>query len=108
MAPRHDLVGMQKDRNAQFMIAEVEEIMIPADKAQYFQDKVVEEKQEVESSVKVDTKEYVIQAGDTLWGIAKREYGDGNQWKRIYEFNKDAISNPNKPKKGQKIQIPIE
>ena len=30
VAPITDLVGMQKDRNAQFMIAEVEEIMIPA------------------------------------------------------------------------------
>ncbi|MBI3990784.1 MAG: OmpA family protein, partial [Candidatus Omnitrophica bacterium] len=29
VAPITDLVGMQKDRNAQFMIAEVEEVMIP-------------------------------------------------------------------------------
>ncbi len=29
IAPIGDLVGMQKDRNAQFMIAEVEEVMIP-------------------------------------------------------------------------------
>ena len=36
------------------------------------------------------------------------EYGDGKQWKRIYEFNKDVIANPNRPKKGTKIQIPIE
>ncbi len=108
LAPVKDIVGMQKDRNAQFMIAEVEEVMIPAEKAQYFQDKVVEERQEVESAVKVDTKEYTIQAGDTLWAIAKREYGNGNQWKRIYEFNKEIIPNPNKPKKGLKIQIPIE
>ena len=108
LAPVTDIVGMQKDRNAQFMIAEVEEVMIPADQANLYQDKTIEEKQEVESAVKVSTKEYVIQKGDTLWAIAAKEYGDGRQWKRIYEFNKDVIANPNRPKKGTKIQIPIE
>ncbi len=108
LAPKGDLVGMQKDRNAQFMIAEVEEVMIPADKADLFQDKEIEEKQELEGQVRVSTKEYVIQSNDTLWAIAQREYGDGRQWKRIYEFNQDVISNPNKPKKGTRIQLPIE
>ena len=108
LAPTHDIVGMQKDRNAQFMIAEVEEVMIPADKANLFEDRVIEEKQEVESAVKVSEKDYVIQSGDTLWDIAKREYGDGRQWKRLYEYNTDVISNPNKPRKGTKIRIPIE
>jgi len=108
MAPTHDIVGMQKDRNAQFMIAEVEEVMIPADKADLFEDKQFEEKEEITGQIRVSTKDYVIQSGDTLWDIAKREYGDGKQWKRIYEFNKDVISNPNRPRKGTRIQIPIE
>ncbi len=109
MAPTHDLVGMQKDRNAQFMVAEVEEVMIPASQASQFgETNTVEEKHDIESSVKVDVKDYTIQKGDTLWAIAEKEYGDGRQWKRIYEFNKDVISNPNRPKKGTKIQIPIE
>ncbi len=108
LAPVHDLVGMQKDRNAQFMIAEVEEVMIPASKASLYQDKVIEEKEDIESAVKVSSKDYVIQPGDTLWKIAEREYGNGMQWKRLYEFNKDVISNPDRPKKGTKIKIPIE
>ena len=63
---------MQKDRNAQFMVAEVEEVMIPADKAEYFGEKpkVVEQKQELTGEVRVGEKEYTIQAGDTLWKIA--------------------------------------
>ena len=69
---------------------------------------VIEEKQEVESPVKVDTKDYVIKSGDTLWAIAKAEYGDGRQWKRIYEFNKEELPDPNRPKKGTHIKIPIE
>lgn len=39
LAPTHDIVGMQKDRNAQFMIAEVEEVMIPAAKASLYQER---------------------------------------------------------------------
>ncbi|MBI4432192.1 MAG: OmpA family protein [Candidatus Omnitrophica bacterium] len=109
MAPRTDLVGMQKDRNAQFMIAEVEEVMIPSSQAGLYEDKkVVEERQLFEGDIKVDTREVTIQQGDTLWSIAKREYGDGRQWKRIYEFNKDLLPNPDRPKKGTKIKIPIE
>ncbi len=109
IAPTSDLEGMQKDRNAQFMVAEVEEIMIPASQASLFEDKkVVEEEQTFEGEVRVDTRDYVIQKGDTLWDIAEKEYGDGKQWKRIYEFNKDVISNPDRPKKGTKIKIPIE
>ncbi len=114
LAPKNDLVGMQKDRNAQFMIAEVEEVMIPADKAGAFGEatdsapKVVQEEKSIEGSIKVDVKEYVIQKGDTLWAIAKKEYGDGLQWKRIYEFNKDVIANPDRPKRGTRIKIPIE
>jgi len=112
LAPTNDIVGMQRDRNAQFMIAEVEEVMIPASKAEYFQekmqDKVIEERQTLEGEIKVDIKEYVIQSGDTLWGIAEREYGDGRQWRRLYQFNKDVIADPNRPKKGTSIRIPIE
>lgn len=108
LAPTNDLEGMQMDRNAQFMVAEVEEIMIPADQAYLYEDKIIEEKVTLEGEIKVSTKEYTIQKGDTLWGIAAREYGDGKQWKRLYEFNKDVISNPDRPKKGTKIQIPFE
>ncbi len=108
MAPTDDIVGMQKDRNAQFMIAEVEEVMIPAEKAHLFQDKIIEERKDMEGAIKVATKDYVIQEGDSLWKIAKEEYGNGMQWKRIYEFNKDVISNPDRPRKGTRIKIPIE
>lgn len=108
MAPKGDIVGMQKDRNAQFMVAEVEEVMIPADKAKFFEDKVIEEKEELEGEVKVGFKEYVIQSGDSLWKIAEREYGNGRQWKRIYDFNRDVISNPDRPRKGTTIKLPIE
>ena len=111
-----DLVGMQKDRNAQFIIAEVEEVMIPQPE-QLPKEEVhptedgkylLEKKEEVESEVKVQTKEYTVKKNDTLWGIAQHELGNGYRWKYLYELNKDEIQNPNKLKAGEIITIPIE
>jgi len=117
VAPITDLVGMQKDRNAQFMIAEVEEVMIPAPDLPQIQQEakpveegkyIIEKEEHVESAVKVSQKEYVIQKGDSLWKIAEKELGSGHRWKYLYELNKERIKNPNKLKAGQKITIPIE
>jgi len=117
ISPVTDIVGMQKDRNAQFMVAEVEEVMMPykgenppePDAQMVEEDKyVVEKEEEVESEINVSTKEYTVKQGDTLWEIAAKECGSGYRWKNIYELNKDKIKNPNKLKKGTKILIPIE
>lgn len=115
VAPVGDLVGMQKDRNAQFMIAEVQEVMIPyegqppEEAKPTAEGQFIEEKNEsVESEVKVSTKEYIVQKNDSLWKIAEKELGSGHRWKNLYEFNKDRVKNPNKLKKGQKIIIPVE
>lgn len=40
---------------------------------------------------KESAKAYTIQSGDTLWNIAKQEYGDATDWKNIYEANKSTI-----------------
>ncbi|MBI2447200.1 MAG: OmpA family protein [Candidatus Omnitrophica bacterium] len=116
VAPITDLVGMQKDRNAQFIIAEVEEIMLPypgepeiseakkIDEGKF----LIEEEKEIESNIKVGTKEYIIKKGDTLWKIARKEIGNGNRWEYLYKMKKDRIKNPNKLKPGQKIIIPVE
>lgn len=34
---------------------------------------------------------YTIKSGDTLWGIARRELGDGAKWKTIYTANRQVI-----------------
>jgi outer membrane protein OmpA-like peptidoglycan-associated protein len=116
IAPVTDIVGMQKDRNAQFMIAEVEEVMIPyPDIADYHDAKklsegkfLVQESRQLESAIKVATKEYVVQEGDSLSKIAKQQLGAAHRWHYLYELNKDRIKDPNRLKKGQKIIIPIE
>ena len=37
------------------------------------------------------SKSYKIKSGDTLWGIAKKFYGNGAKWKKIYNANKSVI-----------------
>jgi nucleoid-associated protein YgaU len=49
---------------------------------------------------------YVVVKGDTLSGIAKREYGNANKWPTIYEANKDVIKDPDLIYPGQQLRIP--
>ena len=52
------------------------------------------------------TKIYEVVSGDSLSKIAKREYGNANEWKRIYEANRDILKDPDKIYPGQKLKIP--
>jgi nucleoid-associated protein YgaU len=45
----------------------------------------------------------VVAKGDSLSKIAERFFGDYNGWQRIYEANKDQITNPNLIFVGQKL-----
>jgi nucleoid-associated protein YgaU len=52
-------------------------------------------------------KSYTIQSGDSLSKIAKREYGNANDWRRIFEANQDTIKDPDKIFPGKTIKIPL-
>lgn len=47
-----------------------------------------------------------VQPGSSLWELAKRNYGEGNQYIRIYTANKDQIKNPDLIYPGQIFEIP--
>lgn len=49
---------------------------------------------------------HVVQSGDTLWAIAKKYYGNGAQYTKIFNANKDKIKNPNLIYPGQQLVIP--
>jgi nucleoid-associated protein YgaU len=49
---------------------------------------------------------YTVVAGDTLRSIAQRFYGDANQWPRIFNANRDQISNPDVISVGWVLTIP--
>lgn len=49
---------------------------------------------------------YTVEAGDSLWAIAEKFYGSGNDWSRIFEANSDQIANPDAIQPGQTLRIP--
>ncbi|MFB3923697.1 MAG: LysM peptidoglycan-binding domain-containing protein [Terriglobia bacterium] len=51
-------------------------------------------------------KTYTVQAGDSLSKIAKQFYGNANTYMKIFEANKDQLSDPNKIQVGQVLKIP--
>lgn len=49
---------------------------------------------------------YTVKRGDCLWKIAKKYYGNGALYTKIYNANKDKIKNPDLIYSGQKFLIP--
>ena len=56
--------------------------------------------------VAVATKTYTVKAGDTLSKIAKEQLGSANDYMKIFDANKDQLSDPDKIKPGQVLKIP--
>lgn len=53
-----------------------------------------------------EVRTYTVQKGDSLSKIAKAHYGDANQWRKIYEANKERIKNPDLIQPGWVLTIP--
>ncbi len=53
-----------------------------------------------------EAKTYTVQPGDTLSKIAKQFYGNANAYLKVFEANKDKLSDPNKIQVGQVLKIP--
>lgn len=51
-------------------------------------------------------KTYTVKKGDSLSKIAKAQYGDAKQWRKIYEANKGMIANPDLIQPGWVLTIP--
>lgn len=52
------------------------------------------------------TKTYVVSKGDSLWSIAKRCTGNGNNWQALYELNKDLIGSGTVIEPGMTLVLP--
>lgn len=51
-------------------------------------------------------KTYTVKGGDSLWKISEQMYGNGNEWHKIYEANKDRIKDPDLIQPGWVLDIP--
>jgi nucleoid-associated protein YgaU len=65
---------------------------------------VAEGKPTLERPALATPRTYTVVAGDTLWAIAERFYGDGNKYQVIAEAS--GIPNPDPIQPGQVLKIP--
>ncbi len=49
---------------------------------------------------------YTVVSGDSLSKIAKRFYGDANLYPKIFDANRDQLSDPDKIRVGQSLKLP--
>ncbi len=65
---------------------------------------------EIQADIKVEKTDvygvYTVKSGDTLSKIAKYVYADANKYPRIFDANKDQLTNPDLIKVGQKLKLP--
>ncbi len=71
-----------------------------------------EKKKTPTSAKKKNYTLYTTQKGDTLWALAKKYYGKGSKYTKIYNANRDGkdgthkLTDPNNLQAGWKIKIP--
>lgn len=51
-------------------------------------------------------KTYTVKKGDTLSAIAKEHLGSASAYMKIFELNKDQLTDPDKIKPGQVLRLP--
>lgn len=49
---------------------------------------------------------YTVQSGDSLSKISRQFYGDAGQYNKIFQANRDKLTDPNKIQPGQELVIP--
>jgi nucleoid-associated protein YgaU len=52
------------------------------------------------------SRRYTVKAGDSLSQISKEFYGTSAAYMKIFEANRDKLSDPNKIQQGQELVIP--
>jgi nucleoid-associated protein YgaU len=58
------------------------------------------------SAAPAAAKTYTVKAGDTLGHIAKEHLGNAGAYMKIFELNKDQLTDPDKIKPGQVLRLP--
>lgn len=91
----------QEDKNVTKPEVKQEAVQLDTVKKEPVVEKVVEPEPEPEWP-----KTIIVQQGDWIYDIARREYGSMFAWRKIYKANEDKISDPNMIYPGQKLILP--
>jgi len=66
---------------------------------------------DIQADITAETTDYYhvheVVSGDTLGKIAKEYFKDASKYTKIFEANRDQLSNPDLIKVGQKLKIPF-
>lgn len=63
--------------------------------------------EEIQTEAEADPAVFhTVKKGDTLWAVAKAQYGDGSKYNAIFEANRPMLSDPDKIYPGQVLRIP--
>jgi nucleoid-associated protein YgaU len=68
---------------------------------------VVAQPQAVGTSGAGSARTYTVKPGDTLSKIAKEHLGDANGYMKIFNANKDQLTDPDKIQPGQVLKLPV-
>lgn len=50
---------------------------------------------------------YEVDSGDSLWAVAKKTYGNGHQWERLWQYNMETVGvDPNIILAGTTLKLP--
>lgn len=66
------------------------------------------QREEVEIAADAPPTAVTVQTGSTLWAIAAERFGEGTEYVRVYEENRDLIRDPNLIYPGQVFALPQE
>ncbi len=77
-----------------------------AEVAQASTDTPVQPAPTASAAPQAQARTYTVVSGDNLSKIAKHFYGNANDWPKIFDANRDQLSNPDLIKPGQVLRIP--
>jgi nucleoid-associated protein YgaU len=62
--------------------------------------------QDLGPTVAGQRRTHLVKKGETLSHLAQKYYGKGSEYKKIFDANRDQLSDPDKIREGQTLQIP--
>jgi LysM repeat protein len=92
------------DITADFPVDTSMQVQRPAQQRQQRPQRETEEEQEEQPTSNL--RMYTVKSGDTLSKISKQFYGSPNDYMKIFDANRDQLSDPDKIKVGQELKIP--